>query len=216
MSELFNVAADGSSLNFRDLITPWIPSAGSSSATGLLVKTTGQFGITGFEISTLTTQDEISEVHTFFKGALTQQLESQDLLPEGAEVSITSISGGAVEYKIEMHLDVGSDVNSFVDQMEVSLSDLSTLSSSVIHESSGSSYPATVLTLLASLSIDSYAPGTHTVSHLLQWYPDWLQQPPVCQNDGKQVRISSFCIYFRCTLQSYSHYSIIVIAALYG
>ena len=183
MSELFDAEADPPSLRFWDLHTPWLPNA-DSAATGILVIITGKFGV-GFlsDISTLT-NEEIQDVKASFEDAMAEHLKN--ILPKDAEISITSIStvGSSsrrklleqvvVDYKCEMHLDIDDDAKGLVDSFDESLSDkLQTLQDTVKTELSGSNYTA-VTGLEASCTIESHTLGTHTISHLMKWYPDWL------------------------------------------
>lgn len=190
MSELFEAEADPSSLRVWDLYTPFLLT--DSDATGIMAETTGKLSIRIFDISTLT-KEEIADVIASFVDAMAEQL--QNILPAGAVISITSISTVGnrrrklleqveIDYKCEMHLGIDDDGNSRMDAIDQSLSDVSALTIRAILELSGSDY-STVKALAASLTIDSHIPGTHTVSSLMKWYPDWREFPSACKNDGK-------------------------------
>jgi hypothetical protein len=180
------------SLRFWDLYTPWLP-ASDSAATGILVIIRGKLGISDFDITIFTTE-EIEEVTTSLVAAMSERL--QDLLPEDAEISIASMSrvGSSrrmllqqvvVDYKIEMHMGIDHDVDTLVDQINAALSDLSTLQIATRTHLLDAENQVKVQTLGSTLTIDSQTPGSHTISHILKWYPDWDVHPSVCSNDGK-------------------------------
>ena len=43
---------------------------------------------------------KIAEATDYFESAITQELEAQSLLPEGAHIVVTGLSDGSVEYEI--------------------------------------------------------------------------------------------------------------------
>lgn len=178
MTDLFGVLADSETIEFTDLVTPWLPTA--SSGTGIVVTVTGKYSITGFASGMLSTQEEINDLHMHWSSAISQQLGVG-----GAKVVVTAMTDESVEYEVEVLLDISSDPNALVDQIENELSDLSALSAKVVSESSSSSYPWVAFSV-APLSIESHTAGPRTISSLLKWYPDWRDGSNACQNNGMQ------------------------------
>lgn len=121
------------------------------------VTTTGELTVSGVPASLTTTQKQ--ELTSYFETSIKGTLDSQGLLPSGAVVTVTGISGGVVSYEITMNVgsqtdanQAVSEVNSFLDES----SSLTLIANTVVNESSGGSLS------LTSLSINSNTAGTST------------------------------------------------------
>jgi hypothetical protein len=101
--------------------------AGSTTETQSIIATsTGQL-TTSVDTSGLSAS-EIEEVETFFENAITEQLQSAGVLPEGSFITVTGISSsGDVSYEITMFADPSADVGSIASSINAKLSEPSTL-----------------------------------------------------------------------------------------
>ena len=122
------------------------------------VTTKGEFTISNFDPSSFNAA-QTEEAKDYFENTLTQELENQEILPEGASVVVTGLGhDGLVQYEIHFYGTSSAKSSTAITTIESSLSQTSTLttiSSTVQAES------ATSLTAIAhSLSSVSIAQNT--------------------------------------------------------
>lgn len=128
---------------------------GSTQSTTSVVTASGELDVSSFDPSSFTTSQE-AEAIGYFEDAITVELESQGLLPDGAFITITGIENGKVQYEVSLYGDSTSDSSTFVTLIEAQLEESSTLtaiSTTVKTESANSS--TGIATNLASVSVDS-------------------------------------------------------------
>ena len=119
-------------------------SAGSTSSptTTSQVTVEGTFTVTNLNPSSMTTTQK-EEAKDYFETALTQELEDQGLLPEGATVVVTGLNNdGSVQYEIRLYGTSSEQSNTAITQIESSLSQESTLdgiTTKVVAESTATS-----------------------------------------------------------------------------
>jgi hypothetical protein len=152
--ELWNAAVDTSSLStsgsYHD---PFNDPNGAISATS--VTTTGTLQVSGFP--EITTSTELQDATQYFETALTQTLEDQGVLPDGAVVVVTGFSDGEVEYEITMSAASTDAADQTVSQISTSLSDAAVLSSITTAVQSAASGGTLSMT---GLSVDSNTAGS--------------------------------------------------------
>lgn len=134
-----------------------VVSESSGVVEGTSVTTSGVLAVSGLSV----TSGDATEAATYFTAALTEALDSQGVLPDGAVVTVTGVSNGAVQYEITLSADSSTDASSAVSQINSSLSQSFTLTAikdAAITASSGGSLSFT------SLSVDSNTAGSATES----------------------------------------------------
>jgi hypothetical protein len=127
--------------------------------------------------------NDVDAVMGFLEDSITQTLQSQGVLPEGAYVTVTSIANGVVSYEITMFNDPSADAGDIVSSIDSALSESSTLDAItelVKTESSGSSDD------LSSLNVSGFTAGATTGIPETPWYPNFLEGATTCSNNGYQ------------------------------
>ena len=117
------------------------------------ITTTGQFSVEGFDPSSFSVA-QMDEAKEYFESAITQELESQGLLPEGSSVVVTNLTSGIVEYEIHFYGQTSAQASAAISSVATALSSNSTLesiSSTVQTESSSST--TGISTSMSSVSI---------------------------------------------------------------
>ena len=104
----------------------------------------GEFAVDNFTPSSFNGDaTKIAEATDYFESAITQELEAQSLLPEGAHVVVTGLADGSVEYEIVyLGEPTSAEASASITSISSALSDASTLasiSSTVQTESADSS-----------------------------------------------------------------------------
>jgi hypothetical protein len=152
--ELWNAEVDATSFSTSGSYTdPFNENGAAIAATS--VTTTGELSVTGFP--EITTSTELQDTTAYFEAALTQTLQANGVLPDGATVTVTGFANGVVEYEITMAAASEDAAAQAVSQINSSLGEASTLAiitTAVQTESSTGTLSFT------SLSVDSNTEGT--------------------------------------------------------
>ena len=152
--ELWNALAVTSSFSTSGSYTdPFDDPNGVISSTS--VTTSGTLSVSG--LPTITTSAELEEATALFENAITDTLQAAGTLPDGAIVTVTGFSDGAVQYEITMSADSSTDATAAVSSINTSLTQPSTLSSITTAVQSTSSDSTLSMT---SLSVNSNTAGT--------------------------------------------------------
>ena len=116
--------------------------AGATTSASVVEKVTveGTLDVDSFVPSSLSATEK-EEAAVYFESAITQQLESQHLLPDGASVVVTAINdNGTVDYEIHFYgNDAGTTSAAKISSIESSLAQPSTLSaiSTIVQNKAG-------------------------------------------------------------------------------
>lgn len=158
--ELWNAEVDTSSFSTSGSYSdPYNDPNGAISATS--VTTAGTLQVSGFP--EITTSTELQDATDYFETALTQTLEDQGVLPDGAVVVVTGFSDGVVEYEITMSAASSDVADQSVSQISTSLSDAAVLSSITTAVQTASSGGTLSMT---GLSVDSNTAGSTEITSI--------------------------------------------------
>ena len=153
--ELWNALTETSFSTSGSYTDPFDDPNGVVAATS--VTTSGTLSVDG--LPTLTTSSAQQEASTYFETAITEALDAQGALPDGASVTITGFNNGQVEYEVTFSSTSEADATALVSNINTSLSQSTTLSSitsTVQTESSGGTLSMT------SLSVNANTEGAST------------------------------------------------------
>ena len=107
-------------------ISDAVTSDSSGVVEGTTITTAGELSVSGLSLSNTS---EETEATTYFTTAITDTLTAKGVLSDGATVTVTGFTNGAVQYEITVSADTSADATSTVSQINSSLSQPSTLTS---------------------------------------------------------------------------------------
>jgi hypothetical protein len=139
-------------------ISDAVTSESSGVVEGTSITTSGELSVSGLSIST--TADE-TEATAYFTTAITDTLTAKGVFPDGATVTVTGVTNGAVQYEITVSADTSTDATTAVSQINSSLAQSSTLTS--IKDLAVNKSTSGTLSL-ASLSVNSNTAGASVES----------------------------------------------------
>jgi hypothetical protein len=153
--ELWNSEVNSTSFSPSSFSDPFNDPNGAISA--ISVTTTGVLSVSNLPTSLTATQQQ--DLMAYFESSITDALAADGSLPDGAFVTVTSISNGKIEYEITMNVATSTDATQAVSGINSFLNDgtnLASITADVQGDSTGGSLT------LTSLSITSNAPGSST------------------------------------------------------
>jgi hypothetical protein len=155
-----------------------------ATTTGTVAKVTSSGQLTT-DLSGLSDAEK-QEAAGYFESAMTVELQSQGILPEGTSVTATIDDEGNVSFEFSMHMPIGGDNAVVISQIKSALSSASTQATIAGSVASLGAAASSSIGALSSLSVTGFVEGESFGVSFKLWYPDWFSYGSMCKNDGNQ------------------------------